>query len=209
MLLKGISLLLLGFGIFILMQVALPLVAFKVWELAVYDQSQALVDPASPTPVLGVRVERIDNFPQFRVDDPIGQLPYPEFRLTVPKLKLSDIKVVVASNDFASQLAHLPGTALPGERGNIFISGHSAISPIGNKRAFFANLVNLKRGDEVIMTALGTQFNYLVTGIKIVDPQETWVISPPDSEGRYLTLMTCVPPGFNTKRLVVLAKLKS
>lgn len=206
---KIVSLLLLGFGVFILMQVALPLVAFKVWELTVYDESQALVDPQNSAPVLGVRVERVDNFPQFRVDSPVGQLPYPEFRLTVPKLKLNDVKVAVASNDFGEQLAHLPGAVLPGERGNVFISGHSAISPIGNKKAFFANLANLKKGDEVIATTLGAQFSYLVVGIRIVDPQETWVISPPEAQGRYLTLMTCVPPGFNSKRLVVLAKLKT
>lgn len=209
MLFKGISLLLLGLGIFVLMQVALPLAAFKVWELTVYDQSQVLVDPKTTAPVLGVRVEQVDNFPTFWVDNFPGQLPYQEFKLTAPKLNLTDIKVAVASNDFNQQLAHLPGTALPGERGNVFISGHSAISPIGNKKAYFANLANLKKGDEIIATALGSQFSYVVAGIKIVNPQETWVVSPPDSEGRYLTLMTCVPPGFNTKRLVVLARLKS
>lgn len=209
MLSKSISLLLLGLGIFVLMQVALPLVAFKVWELTIYDQSQTLVDPKTTTPVLGVRVEQVDNFPTFWVDNFPGQLPYQEFKLTAPKLNLNDIKVAVASNDFNQQLAHLPGTALPGERGNVFISGHSAISPIGNKKAFFASLPNLKRGDEVILTALGSQFTYVVAGIKIVNPQETWVVSPPDGEGRYLTLMTCVPPGFNTKRLIVLAKLRT
>jgi LPXTG-site transpeptidase (sortase) family protein len=40
-----------------------------------------------------------------------------------------------------------------------------------------------------------------------VDPKDVSVINPPDGSGRYLTLMTCVPPGFNAKRLIVLAKL--
>jgi LPXTG-site transpeptidase (sortase) family protein len=137
--------------------------------------------------------------------------PYPEFSLTIPKLKLDQIKVLVASNDFEENLAQLPGTALPGERGNVFVSGHSSIArslELKDHRAFFVNLPNIKKGDEVYLDAVGQRYTYEVIGTKIVDPKDTAVINPPDSEGRYLTLMTCVPPGFNTKRLIVLARLK-
>ena len=34
-----------------------------------------------------------------------------------------------------------------------------------------------------------------------------FVLNPPDNKGRYITLMTCYPPGLNFKRLIVLGKM--
>jgi LPXTG-site transpeptidase (sortase) family protein len=79
-------------------------------------------------------------------------------------------------------------------------------APKGSK-AFFAKLPEVKKGDDIIVDALGQRYNYKVVELKIVDPKDISVIYPPDSNGRYISLMTCVPPGFNTKRLVVVAKL--
>lgn len=218
MFLKGLALFFLGAGVFVLMQIITPFMAFKVWEITAYDKSQLLEDP---TPVslsgslvdggiLGVSVASIDNFPAF-IGSKGSFIPYSEFKLSVPKLNLSDVKVKVSSNDFEQNLAHLPGSALPGERGNVFITGHSSLpfTPGSKKIAFFVNLPSIKKGDEIFIEALGQKFSYVVAGMKIVDPKDISVINPPDKEGRYLTLMTCVPPGFNTKRLIVLARLKS
>ena len=225
MILKGFSLLFLGLGVFVLMQVVMPVLAFKVWEVKNYDQSQLLVDPKprvlsgkfAPADarlpdgqVLGVSIEDVNNFPAFIGTGSGADLPYKEFKLTISKLKLYDTQVLVSSNNFETSLAQLPGTSLPGQKGNVFITGHSSIlSKLSGKQiAFFATLPNIKKGDEVIATALGQKYTYEVMGMKVVDPKDVSVINPPDEEGRYLTLMTCVPPGFNTKRLVVLTRLK-
>lgn len=217
MFLKSTSLIFLSIGVFILMQVVLPLLSYTFWEFSSYNKNQFLVDPypsGKPSSfaqnVLGLSVENIGNFPAFVINpkSPMVKPAYDEFKITVPKLNLKDIEVKVYSNDFEKNLAHLPGSVLPGEKGNVFITGHSSIIAPSAKSAFFANLHNMKKGDEIFVEALGQNFTYNVVGIKIVDPKETWVINPPDSSGRYLTLMTCVPPGFNTKRLVVLTKLK-
>ncbi len=126
----------------------------------------------------------------------------------MPSINLRDEIVYVDSNDLTQGLIHLPGAPLPGEKGNVFISGHSAL-PIFSKvkKALFANLPNAKIGDQLVVTALGTNFVYKVMDIKVVAPEDISVINPPDETGRYITLMTCVPPGFNTKRLVVVGKL--
>ena len=79
----------------------------------------------------------------------------------------------------------------------------------GNFKAIFANLPKVKKGDQVIVEAGEQKFEYQVEGLKVVNPDETWVINPPDTNGRYLSLMTCVPPGLYLKRLIVLAKLES
>ena len=90
----------------------------------------------------------------------------------------------------------------------MFISGHSALIQFFNlKQALFANLTDLKKGDQIIIEAGGTKFKYEVSGFKIVDPKDLSVITAPEPQGRYISLMTCVPPGLNFKRLVVLGKM--
>lgn len=221
MIFKGLSLIFLGLGVFVLVQVVMPLVAFKVFELTTLDKNSILVDPnpkTSQTLILGetyhgVLVEDIGNFPAFIVsNNEILKPDFKDFLLSIPKLNLTNIKVSVQSNNFEENLAQLPGTALPGERGNVFITGHSSIPlNLQKKRVpFFANLPNVKTGDEIMLeNPSGQKFVYNVVGLKVVDPKDISVIDPPEAEGRYLTLMTCVPPGFNTKRLIVLARLKT
>lgn len=210
---KLLSLLLFGVGIFVLIQVVMPLVSFKIWELTAYNQNTALVSPNSGGQgILGISVQNLDStFPSF-VSTKKRSMPslYQEFTLSIPAIKLENARVVVDVNDVEQNLALLPGTALPGEVGNVFISGHSSLPQFyrpGNYKAIFANLTQVKRSDKITLQVGGQEFNYQVIGLKIVNPKETWVINPPDNEGRYLTLMTCVPPGLLTNRLIVLAKL--
>lgn len=211
---KLASLFCLGVGIFIFMQVVLPILSFKVWEATTLKQSIPLIDPSgSESKVLGVSVENVGNFPAFISNKSRREgLQYSEYSLTISKIKLTDVKVKVDVNDFEENLGQLPGTALPGERGNVFITGHSSLTQLyaqNNFKTIFSHLPEVKKGDQVELNVLGQKFMYTVESLKIVDPKDISVINPPDNEGRYLTLMTCVPPGFNTKRLIVLARLNS
>ena len=205
--LKIIPLAFLIIGLFLLIQVGLPLVNFKFWEI---NNSPELISPDGGG-ILGVSIEiSEDNFPALISNFHRDYLPYKEFSLSIPNLKIEKARVFVDSNDLSKALAHLPGSALPGERGNLFISGHSAIPIVynGNKNygAIFANLTNLKKGD-LIKVSAGGEYEYKVVEVKTVNPKDLSVIKPPEAEGRYVTLMTCVPPGLNTKRLVVLGKM--
>lgn len=210
---KGLSLLFLGLGVFFLMQVIMPFVSFKMWETFSLGAQSALIDPA-PVSANGdlagqVEIETVGNFPAF-IGKPRTTPPsYMEFKIAIPKIKLETSNVVVESLNFDENLAHLPGSALPGERGNVFITGHSMLPNLASKesKAFFAKLPDVKKGDEILVDALGQRYTYEVVDLKIVDPKDISVILPPDSNGRYISLMTCVPPGFNTKRLVVVGKL--
>lgn len=217
---KLVSLFCFGIGVFVLVQVGMPLLEFKIWEISAYNQNIVLADPNPDNgAVLGVSVSSQNDFPaivstNLRENKPL----FDEFSLSISRIGVFEAKTIIETNDFEQNLAHLPGSALPGERGNVFITGHSAITQMfkpGNYqqavvkdyKAIFANLPNMKKGDEITIKAAGSTYRYLVEGLKIVNPKEVWVVNPPDSMGRYLTLMTCVPPGFNTKRLIVLAKL--
>lgn len=200
----------LSIGVFLLMQVVLPLVSFKVWEFGQQSSNELLISPSlSGKQVLGVSIQNKDNFSKIVSNlKRETEANYSQFSISIPKLKIDHSQVLVDSNDLSKSLAHLPGSALPGERGNVFISGHSALSKFFNsQKAEFGNLTDLKPGDEIIIEAIGVKFKYKVEQLKVVSPNDLSVINPPDTQGRYISLMTCVPPGLNLKRLVVLGKM--
>lgn len=211
MTIKVISLGFLSVGIIMLIQVLMPIISFEIWQWGQKISSQILIspNPSQKKEILGVSIQNRDNFPAFvsnltRVTKP----NYQQFNLSVPKLKIENTKVFVDSNDLSAGLVHLPGTALPGEKGNVFISGHSALSPLFSfKTATFGKLTDLKKGDKIIIEAGRVKYTYSVQQLKVVDPNDVSVILPPDERERYISLMTCVPPGLNLKRLVVLGKM--
>lgn len=212
---KIIAILSLAIGVFVLMQVILPLISYKLWEFTEYsnNKSALLVSPVAKNQrTLGVSIEKTaNNFPAIVSKNTDEARPYKEFTITIPSIGLEGVGTIVDSNDLDKSLVHLPGSALPGEKGNVFISGHSSLPQFyrpGNFKAIFANLPKVKKGDEIIVNAGGQKFEYIVEGLRIVDPSETWVINPPDNTGRYISLMTCVPPGLYLERLIVLGRLK-
>ncbi len=209
---KFTFLFLLGAGIFLLIQVIMPLLSYKIWEYTFYQQNITLVTPDPQGTVLGISIKSINSFPAIMSNNQrLTIAPYPQFLISIPAIKLDKAEVKVDSNYFEENLAHLPNSALPGERGNVFITGHSSLSQFyrsDNYKAIFAKLPEVRKGDLITVDAGGQIFNYSVIGLQIVNPNSTGVINPPDNHGRYLSLMTCVPPGLYLKRLIVLASLQ-
>jgi sortase A len=80
-------------------------------------------------------------------------------------------------------VGHIPGTALPGERGNVGISGH--------RDTFFRPLRNIQRNDIIILTTLVSEYRYRVVSTRIVSPNDVAVLDQNGSET--LTLVTCYP----------------
>lgn len=102
---------------------------------------------------------------------------------------------------------HYPGTARPGQQGNVVITGHSSYFPWdpGRFKDVFAVLHDLQSGDKILLYYNQQQYIYEVTSMKKVWPSELEVLKP--STENKLTLITCTPVGTNLKRLVVEAKL--
>lgn len=201
----------LSIGIFLLIQVILPIVSFKIWMFEQKNNNSLLISPSFPknNQILGVSIQNKDNFSSFISTLRRETQPnFTQFSLSIPKLKMDKTQVYVDSNDLSQGLIHLPGSALPGEKGNVFVSGHSALSKFLNlKKAPFANLTDLKKGDEIILDVLGVKYRYAVSELKVVNPNDLSVINTPEPLGRYISLMTCVPPGLNFKRLIILGKM--
>ena len=111
----------------------------------------------------------------------------------------------VTLGDLQRGPGHYPGTALPGDDGNFAVAGHRT-----TYGAPFFNLDQLRKGDEVIVTARdGSRYTYRVRQQEIVAPGDTWVIGPdPLERGKpTLTLTTCNPRFSNAQRLIVFAEL--
>src|SRR4051812_44734886 len=91
---------------------------------------------------------------------------------------------------------HWPGTAMPGQIGNVVIAGHR----VSHDKPF-RNIDKLQIGDDVIMTTADGQFDYKVTGTEIVYPDALWIA---DQTADYTaTLFACHPAGSTRQRIVV------
>jgi sortase A len=76
----------------------------------------------------------------------------------------------------------MPGTALPGDSGNVAIAGH--------RDSFFRNLRHVRVNDTILLTTLYGAYQYSVTDIKIAQPDDLSVIGYQEP---VLTLITCYP----------------
>ncbi len=96
--------------------------------------------------------------------------------------------------------SHWPGSALPGEAGNMVVAGHR----VTHGRPF-RNLDRLVPGDQIVVTAKGVRAAYRVASTFIVTPDRTDIANPTPTPT--LTLFACHPPGSARQRIVVRADL--
>ena len=122
-------------------------------------------------------------------------------RIEIPRLNLTAMIVEgVEEGDLLRGAGHVPGTALPGEPGNLAIGGH--------RDTFFRPLRNIRNNDIIVVTTLHDTYQYAVTSTEITGPDDTKVLDPtPDP---MLTLISCYPfsyVGPAPERFIVRARL--
>lgn len=131
------------------------------------------------------------------------------FYLSIPKLGLEDTYVSMTDNNVNLHAIWFPGTAVPPNKGNTVIFGHSTIpqwfNP-HNPHALFATALNLRIGDEIILTVGSNEYHYRIVKMYIVAADDTSYLAQ-DSDGSYVSIVTCTPPGTTWRRLVIKAKL--
>jgi len=91
---------------------------------------------------------------------------------------------------------HWPGTAMPGDVGNVVIGGHR----VSHDKPF-RNIDQLVTGDEVVFNTDGGRFVYTVVSTEVVTPDAIWIVN--QTPERTATLFACTPPGSTSHRLVV------
>ena len=105
-------------------------------------------------------------------------------RLEIPRLGVSVMVAEgVESADLKRGVGHIPGTALPWQRGNTAIAGH--------RDTFFRPLRSIHRGDIITLGTLEGVYRYRVISTKVVGPEDVQVLDPTARDT--LTLVTCFP----------------
>jgi LPXTG-site transpeptidase (sortase) family protein len=134
----------------------------------------------------------------------------PPARLVVPAIGLeSPVVPIGVKYDNRGKLAwetadfvvgHYINTANPGEEGNCVLSGHISSPRSG---AIFNRLPDLAAGHGVAVATADSLYLYEVVDTRVVDPRTIEVMTP--GTGAKLTLITCVPDGIYSHRLIVTA----
>lgn len=127
-------------------------------------------------------------------DDIMGYVEVPQIRINLPIYHGTDDLTL------ASGVGHLLGSSLPigGESTHCVLTGHSGMA----NEKFFSDLTQIETGEVFYLHVLNETHAYQVDQIKTVLPYETDFLQI--ETGRDLcTLVTCVPFGVNTHRLLV------
>jgi sortase A len=105
-------------------------------------------------------------------------------RMEIPRVLLSVIVVEgVDKITLRRSVGHIPGTALPGQPGNVGLAGH--------RDTFFRSLKDVRIKDEIRFSTLKGNFNYEVESLRVVEPEDVGVLA--SSGENVLTLVTCYP----------------
>lgn len=139
-----------------------------------------------------------------------------QFGIVVPKINVNAkiFSEVDATNPdkylpiLKKGVAHLKGSAYPGQEGNVFLFAHSTdvFWNVGQYNAVFFLIGKLEKGDEIDIYYQGKLYKYNVLEKRVVAPKILEEYVRQHTSGKTLTLQTCYPPGTTLKRLIVIAK---
>lgn len=151
------------------------------------------------------------------IDPTVSEAPTADPRLLIPKLNVDVPVFFNISNDTATinnAMNHgvaqfkIPGAdAMPGQIGNLVISGHSAGDIYSNNqyKFIFSGLERLVDGDLIYVNYNSVRYTYKVYKRETVEPTNVaalvYKVDKP-----ILTLITCTPLGSDRYRLLVMAE---
>ncbi len=115
--------------------------------------------------------------PPLKDGDFVGEIDIPDLGISAIILEGSDEHILRLG------IGHIPGTALPGDRGNVSLAAH--------RDTFFRPLRRIRKNDVIQLTTYNGSYKYRVDWTKVVRPGNISVLRP--SRGATLTLITCYP----------------
>ena len=129
--------------------------------------------------------------------------PAQPVRIRIPTL---GVDAPVVEGDGWEQLkkgvGHHIGSANPGQRGNMVLSGHNDIYG-----EVFRDLGRLKPGDEIMVYARDKAYTYIVTEKHIVAPTDVQWLAP--TRRATVTLVSCYPYMVDNQRIVIRGVLQA
>jgi LPXTG-site transpeptidase (sortase) family protein len=166
----------------------LSLTLWQAWQSREFDQRRDAPQTQTQT--------RTPVLPRMKEGSIVG-------RLAVPRLHVrAMVREGESDHTLSIALGHIPGTALPGQQGNVGIAGH--------RDSLFRGLKKVAANDEITFETASASYVYRVESTQIVKPEDVGVLKPgPVPE---LTLVTCYPfeyVGSAPDRFIVKARLVS
>lgn len=228
-----LSSVLLTLGITAFTTVIYPMLAYE-FNYAPHLTKSVVISPSSVGDITGEVVasrvqaaEASDNSPTFTPEMVNTSLDYTNsntwfgrsktvpvegpvvFYLTIPKLGINRATVRNDHTDLKQSLILYPGTAMPGDLGNPVIFGHSVLPQFFNPKNYltiFSTLHTLTVGDEILIAQDNATYTYKIREMYQTEPGDLTPLAQ-SYGGRYLTIITCTPPGTYLRRLIVKAEL--
>ena len=135
-----------------------------------------------------------------------NKIVIPKINVDAPIIEAISFEEKDIINALESGVAHYPNTAIPGEVGNVFLTGHSSNYSWakGSFNYAFSILNKLVAGDRIYIYYDKYLYIYDVFEVIIVSPKDTSVLN--QSTDSIISLMTCDPPGTTWKRRIVKAR---
>jgi sortase A len=171
--------------------IALGYCAAVWWNARFYQQSSARIFDREREPTNSAAIPHpIRQAPALKEGGLVG-------RLEIPRIGVSVMVVEgVGRSDLEHAAGHIPGTAFPGDSGNVGIAGH--------RDTFFRPLAAIHPGDTMTLGTTKGVYQYQVNSTEIVRPEDISVLYPTGQD--MLTLVTCYPfhyIGAAPKRFIV------
>lgn len=189
----------LGVGIFLMIYPFIPQIRFELEKrlnAKVYDESyyvdKYFTDQTAPE----LYISEKDHMRRV-VGTDVGN------RLIIPSIGV-DIELIYDDNQdraLSKGAWVIPGSANPGENGQMVITGHRFQFTPPAKNTFY-NLDKLKSGDTFIVTYDGYAYKYQVGETEVVKPEE-YNFEGAGSSTNEVVLYTCTPLWTATNRLIV------
>lgn len=134
---------------------------------------------------------------------PDNSISVPALGISAPITYDSGLDPTTVHNNLEKGVIQLGGTAHPGQKGVIAISGHSSnyFWDKGQYNTVFAPLEKAAPGMQIVVTYNGQEYTYQVTKTYVVKPNDLAVLT--DSNLTGIRLLTCTPIGTALNRLVV------
>lgn len=205
-------------GFFLLLSAIFPIIQFQVEYSSKFNQ---IVNPLSSrfynqsNNILSDVSTDYTQLSSWFITDNQSTLPEisssnpTSYVLSIPKLKIDSATVIVGSSDLKKSLIQYPQTALPGQLGNAVVFGHSVLPQFFNPKSYltiFSTLYRLRQGDEIFISYDNISYKYLIEEMYEVSPNDLSVLEQ-RFDGRYLTLITCSPPGTYLRRLIIKSRI--
>ncbi len=164
------------------------------------DQSSELPGSSFPPepapPALGIRLQKVAALP---IPTPGPRSPT---RIVISAIGV-DWPVVPGDSweELKQGIGHRVGSANPGERGNLILSGHNDV--YGEP---FRDLEKLDMGKDVLVYTGANVYRYAIKAKRVVVPTDLSALA--QSRNPIITLITCTPYRVDTHRLILIGELQ-